>query len=413
MNHFKMGYGTVNEWLDWAPYLGGLGAVYKGAKKYFGPNITWVDNISKHYPYPQMPPFSKKRKRKVAFGGTYKGKLVPKLTYGTQKLKQRPVVVTHKETNGTVTDPDVAFVGIGVNYEFVCRELCKAIVHCVFKEYGINVSNYDDRAFFVGRLLLNHWSQPASTAITNTAVAIVSTDSFNAIATSVFNALQGLPTGQVAKFKEFVLEDQANAVNVRDTHIDASGLYMEVSIYAALLLQNITDGSGATDDQTTSVNANPLYINVYDSNSNIVYQKSRDAATLATYTPWVHYNDTYPEVFTKVAATQFPAAQRPNQVADFFSNAKMKYKRIMQPGSMKKVQLVHHFSGNFNKLYKTFADPFSGYTSVTHQKGKQRIVAFDKMINTGEDVSVAYEMNQKTSTKYTYKPAKEIVPQYE
>lgn len=355
---------------------------------------------------------SKRVKRSSYGGGSYKGKLVPGCSYGNKTLKSKPCVVTHKELSSTVTDPDVCFITIGVNYEHLTREICKAMLYVVMKESGDNIVNYADVIGYAGRLDIAYFTAPTSTTLTvDMSITWLSSTTFGAVATSLFTWFQNLASGSVIKIKKISVLDTNNAVATYKSQVDMSALYLNIDLYQTLLVQNITDGSGATDDQTTSVNANPLYCNVYDANSNIVYQKGRN--TDASFLPWVHYNDSYPEVQTRTAAANFPAGATINQLGDFFINAKRKYRAVIQPGAMQKVHLAHHYNGYINNLIMKMVDPVTGYNLPSFIPGKQRIIGFDKMIKNGQAVEVAYELNQKSAVSYKLKNKRQIVPLFE
>ena len=80
---------------------------------------------------------------------------------------------------------------------------------------------------------------------------------------------------------------------------------------------------------------------------------------------------------------------------------------------MRKVQLTHHIKGNFNYFFTCFNDIFTGVADPVRLKGYTRIIAFDKMLNSGENVNVAYEMNQKSIVKYKIGTKRDIVPLFE
>lgn len=350
--------------------------------------------------------------------GVYTGKMVPPLSYGNKVKMTKPKLIALKEDTGKVTDPEIVWVGLGVNYSELILSACKLLAHCIFSKANYHIANYDNTIGFVGNIRYEYYLSPLVTTPSARTVNIVAGDSLNDVGLNLFTDFRTFSTiNGPHKFKEIFLVSTSNLQPQTLCTLNCSSLYVNLGVYQTLLLQNETL-AGDSSANTDNVASNPLQISVFDSNSNIVYQKQRVDAALPTWEPWLHYNNTYPEIFTRTATNQFGADQRPNQLSKIFSNAKQTYRAILQPGEMKKVQLRHKFSGNWNNWLSTFFFIFAndGTTDIAPcaLPGKSRIMAFDKMISTGDSqTTVGYELNQQVSGSYRYKKPKDIVPQYD
>lgn len=363
-------------------------------------------------------PTRRRRRKKIGVtGGVYTGKLVPDCKWGKAKA-MKPKLRMLKEFSGTTTDPEVVFIGMGVNYEDLLKNVTKLIVHAIFSMCGYNITNYDLGLNFEGNLAVIYYNSPTAVSISSFNVAITNNQTVNDIANTMWTALNtNFGGGNGAhKLKTFRLLSTRNAVDQLMGQFSASNLKIPMQVYQTVLVQNQTKGAiEASDNQTTNVAANPLHIGVFDANGNIVYEKDRSNDIPTGWKPWITYNDSYPELYLRDTAN-WVVGQRPNQVASIFSNAKQKYRAILQPGEMKKIKLVHRFSGNVNywysKFYRIVADDVSSLPVPL--PGKQRIIAFDKMLDDGATpVLVGYEMNQQTSGSWKYKKPKNIVPVFQ
>lgn len=359
------------------------------------------------------------RTRRQSFtghGGPYTGGMVPSLSYGSSRLGGKPCLVIHREQVGLTSDPDVVYLGLGCNYERIWRDICKTIMAAILSERKIAVVNWDNACNINGIVELVYYQFPTSTAITTaTALTFTNTSTPNTMATSLNAFFQTFLDG-VHKIKEIRMTDTSNVGVTLPVQMSASNLKIHINCYQTLLVQNQTLGASADATaaaSATAVASNPLYCGIFDSNSNIVYQKDRNNTNDVSWVPWVHWDDAFPEVIERVAAAQF--TQIPNQVSNIFSNAKQTYKSLLQPGEMKKISLTHRFSGYLNSLIKQFQAIASvNNTNIMPMPGKQRIIAFDKMLDQeSTPVNVAWELNQKIVSRYSYKKITSTVPQYE
>lgn len=356
-----------------------------------------------------------KRNRKTM--GVYTGKLVPNVQFGRNLLKGKPAVKELKEIAGQKDDDNVVYIGIGLNYENLLENWFRLLCHALFSKANFQVNNYDNDIPILAssRIDTIYYTGVTTTAIASDSTALVVNETLNGAASKMRISWTAFtsPSG-VHKIKEIRLYN--GSTNMVAT-ISGSNLQLSLSVYQTVLLQNQTL-SATAGTNTDDVSANPLHIGVFDSNSNIVYQKNRDNTDITTWKPWLHYNDVYPEIFAYGAKDQFDFVGTtiiPNQVSNMFSNAKQTYRALLQPGEMKKIKLVHHFNGNINKWMKFFwriiADDASDLP--IEMPGKQRIIAFDKMLDQdASKVIVGYEMNQQTSGKWKYFISKNIVPIY-
>ena len=348
-------------------------------------------------------------------GGNYVGKMCKKVSYGKKKLKGRADCIGKNEIKGSVTDPNVTFVGFGVNFQNVWLYAVRAIVKRLFSLAGISILNWDNAIDGTFQIQYTYYSTPVVTAVSARTISPAANASGRVIADDLVADFQAFVLASSAhKIKEFKLLDNTGATLKTIAWMSGSNLDIEVRISQALLVQNVTV-SGSSNSSTDSVEANPLFVNVFDSNSNIVYQKERGDFDLLTWLPWTTYNNVWPSVYTRTAAANFPVGQVPNQVAKFFSNAKQTSKSILQPGKMKKIQSFHVYGGNVNKWLKTFYEVIAlDGNNPFPMPCKHRIVAFDKMLNqdTGNGVTVAYELNETITSISKYHKPKNTVPLY-
>lgn len=363
-------------------------------------------------------PYKKGKYSSKGSGGVYTGKLVPVKSWGKSKFPKKPICTIHKEDVGTVQDVNVAFVGMGMNYENLWDMCVRNVVYLLLQKAGITITNWDnslDATHF--RIDMTYYLDPLATATTQGTASFLANASPNDIVSGLKSFMTtSFTTESVPKIKEFDLRDIRNAVSVKASHIVASGILNYVNCYQTVLIQNQTSGEGTVDNLlSTSILSNPLYIGVFDSNSNIVYEKTREEDDVKTWEPWVTYDDNYPEIYQRTAQNQFNVV--PNQISDIFSNAKHTYRSVLQPGEMKKISLIHKYKGSLNYFLKMLYQIAKGDKvprRVVPIKGCQRIIAFDKMLS--QDISpvkVSYEMNQKTVCCYKYKGSKEILPIYQ
>lgn len=377
-------------------------------------------------PFAPLPPkyvpskrsYKRKRSRPSGQGGPYTGKMVPSLSWGKSTLRSKPSLVVHREQVGTSSDPDVVYLGLGPNYERIFRDFCKCVIAAILAERKIAVVNWDNPCNINGIVELVYYQDAASTGTTTaTALTFTNVSTANTMASSLYTFFQTL-VNNVHKFKEIRMTDTSNAAVTLPVQMSASNLKIQINCYQTLLVQNQTLGSTADATAAASsgaISSNPLYVGVFDANSNIVYQKDRSNINDASWEPWAHWDDAFPEVIVRTAASQFVTGTIPNQVSNIFANAKQTYKAILQPGEMKKINLTHNFSGYFNSLMKQFQDISTlSHATIMPMAGKQRILAFDKMIDqTTTPVNVAWELNQKIIGRFSYKKITNTVPQYE
>lgn len=344
--------------------------------------------------------------------GVYTGKLCPPLYGPSGKLKKKPCLVEHREINGVVTDPNVCFVGMGYNYQRIIDKFFEVLMFCICSKGGLDISNYDNEVYGTFSVSYDYYGSSIATATSSRTVNFVTNSSLKTMASALKGDMVAVFGSNVHKIKEFRFFDSANIASAPMCTMSASNIYLEISVKNALLIQNQTL-SGESGDSVTAVNANPVILNVHDSTSNIVYEKTRRNIDDLSWQPWVCFNNTYPEVYVRVAANQF--TNLPNQISDFFSNAKVSYRRVLQPGEMKKIQSGYTFKGYVNQWFKDFREQIAaaGGGNPIGMRGGQRICSFDKMIdNETAGVAIAYELNSVLTGKYKYKKTTNIVPLY-
>lgn len=357
--------------------------------------------------------------RDALFGGPYAGKLCPSLVFGKNKVKGKSQMVVHKEVKGTAQDDNVVYLGIGINYEDLMRKVVTLMVHCLMKKANFWITNFDT-TFLVtaGQIRLVYYNTPTATATSSLSIATTTASTINSMGAALWAAINStfVISSGTNKLKELYFDTQNVNTNLQ-AGLSLSNLKICFKVTQALLIQNQTTGSVATELESTSVTANPLYCSVFDANSNIVYQRDRNNVAHATWEPWIHFNDSFPELFVRTAANQFDAGVRPNQCSNIFANAKRSHNGLFQPGEMKKIQLIHNIGGYVNWWFTEFWNLAQNDVGIdpSNHPGKQRILSFDKMLNQDAaiKVTIAYELNQVLRGKYYYKPTNNIVPQYE
>lgn len=353
--------------------------------------------------------------RRTIAHGPYTGKLAPAKVNGKKLRKGKQCLTVKKEEKGTISDPDVAYISIGQDYDRLVLHICRLIIFQLLKLARTQPVNYDNPV--KGGLLrvdTNYYANPTDTAVTNFATSFAQDDTPDQMAATLFAKFKVEFLDTTVHIKNFQLFSARNTASELKATLHADYFKIGLSVYQALLVQNQTtadDSVGPSEDQSNAITANPVFLGIFDSNSNIVYQRERNDADDTTWNSWSHWNAI---LKTYSAAAQF--FNPPNQVAEIFSNAKYSYKRILQPGEMKKIQQIQHYSGSINKIFKMFQRSFSGGTSPEPTKGGMRILSFDKMLSKvgdGSPVVIGYEMNQTIIGSIKYRYTAKQVPLYE
>lgn len=371
-------------------------------------------------------PHSKRQKLnygyKVYGSGTYRGTVGKKKRYGKGgKCKTNSTEKT--EINGTVTDGNVCYVGIGPNVGQSIVLIWRQMYKCALNKHGEYFSNWDTpvNSRFVTELEYRNDISDITLRTSQYNSPNPTTFSHKTAVDNIFGQFQtdlaAAPAGLRPIFLKFKFRNEAGAPYPYQAEIDLKHLKIKLHTNQTLLLQNQTLGGGIGDTSKDDVTSNPVHCSVFKKKGNMILQKQPSANYPATYKGFCTLGQPgYRELIVRTATNNFTAADAPIMNANVFDDVKKRFSFNMNPGSMKKfVQVFDNF-----KSFQSWMDLFYEFVPVASPNlpfkrvyyGNLSVFSFDKMIDTGEDVNIAYELNQTIRSGYKYYSQKYTFPEF-
>lgn len=382
----------------------------------FNPNITVPLDMSFGY-----------SSNTQLLGSSYTGRVLKKITYGNKrKVRQAKYPLVEKiEIGGTTSDPDVVYLSMGPNFQRIADSVAKIVIYALFNKAGFEFSNFDKkigRVFRVDTKFYDTYTQVSPATLSQFTVSSNAT-------TTTYADLASLWLTQLISSSTTIATDLTSiqlfeSSDVSDTdligEIDPKKLIIKGVLAYALLFQNQSLGGSAGATSSDSVTNNPLHVTHYQVLGNMYTEKQRSDGVLvgtdvrpATYKAFAHWGTTdYKDLIVRTAAAQWTTPQY--QAGKIFTNTKKANTFIMNPGQMKKTTMniveAHSLSRWIGVLHYFFVSSNPSLRPVRF--GGSRMLIFDKMINSGEDVSVSYELNIKSSWGYHLNSKEMVMPQF-
>lgn len=357
-------------------------------------------------------------------GSSYVGAVGRKLVYGNKnKLKNAKYPIVDKiEMSGTATDPHVVYISIGPNISRIVTGLCRTLIYGLLNEGGFDITNLDinnQRALRIITYFHDKIDDVSPTVMKSFNSDSTAGESLEDLAAQWLTDLRTAQTNnvqcEIVKIQLFDF-DGVN-INAFLSEVDPKKVYLKVISKYTLLVQNQTAGAAPGDDQVTDVTNNPLHCTMFDCQGNMWISKQRSentgTAKPATFKPFIHQGATnYKDLIVRTAAAQWTTPQY--QSGQIFQNSKSSYGFTLNPGQMKKTGITHvnchTFASWFKEFYFYFLQSSPSFHRVKY--GGSRLISFDKMINTGEDVIVSYELNLKNTYGYRLNKKKVVMPKF-
>ena len=357
-------------------------------------------------------------------GGSYVGKALRKIVYGNKyKLKGAKYPLKEKiEINGTATDPHVVYISMGPNIKRVAEGVSRILMYALFQHCDYEISNFDldvERVFTIRTTYYINYEAVSPTTNLNFDVITTTSDTLKSIAALWLAALQTATTSNVViDIQRMALfSNDTGGQSVRMGEIDLKKIYIKMISKYALLFQNQTAGGTATDTESTDVSNNPVHVTHVQVLGNAFIEKERSEsngeARPATYKPWIHFGSTnYKELIVRTAAGQWSTPQY--QAGRVFVNTKKSNQFILNPGQMKKLQMTTVESHSLYEWIALFYKFFAATTPSVQpiRFAGSRMLIFDKMINTGENVIISYELNITNSFGYRLNTKEHVMPTF-
>ena len=370
---------------------------------------------------PTYGPLNKMKRKSYAFAPHYVGKTFSGRTKFGDKYNRKYIesFVEKTEINSTVSDTDVVYVGIGINYEKITTGVCRTILKCLLDVSGQKITDFNAEVIGTYRINFVYYQEITSTSITT---ATITLGGANQTLFAMANTLKaGIVTSMpisVPLISSIELQQITDGGTGYTTvsHINANQLKIQCVTSQALLIQNRTLGTdaGATDVDYSALNVtnNPICGYVWSKKGNIINPKVKSETTNATYKPFCTYDDSLPEVFNRKGSEQW--VNSPNQLAQTMESCNSFGKFVLQPGQMKKINQSIVWKKHLNWYFQTFFAVFAADNPSVHKRpGNIKLLGFDKMLaGDSPEITIGYELNQTTRFDYYIKKDEKTLPIY-
>lgn len=355
-------------------------------------------------------------KRKYFTQGLYQGNIGK---YTKRKGKKKGIyktnLVERYEHKGTVTDPHLVYIGMGLNYDKIVLGIFRQVIRCVLAKAGIFFTNWDEVLTGVHNFQIQFYEQMNDLAPKAASTSMVATASPSTYATNLRDAYASADTNtQVSHMLNCRMYDSASQL----AEIDLRCLKIQVSCSQAMLVQNQTlapnAGTGQDDSSAFNITNNPLSGRMFYKNGNIILAKDRGSASTTNFKPFGTYGVNFPEYFAYPGANQWNQTQY--NVGNVFARCKPKTKVIMQPGAMHKFSQYNSKTLYINQWKMLLWDHFHQDSPGSINKytfGTITMLALEKMLDSSdetENIKCGFELNQVTRYGYKYVKSKQTLP---
>lgn len=332
----------------------------------------------------------RKTYRRRAVRSRYVGRFKGKMRKPKRGAARVTGAVTKVEGGGSVSDPDVVFVGHGTfPVDNVILTVFLALVRKLFAAAGCYITNWEEVTPYAGTVTITYYSDPADTTPGVLVHVYTAGSKYRDIAIGLKTQYYALASGS-----QCILSKMEMGSTGGDTvKVYLNQCYLNIRLASELTIQNRTVSDSTGSDTTSSLNVsnNPIYGRSY-------YGKGTAfIPTLLTSTSQPFAIDkSYGNFKNTATESAFSTTRKPPD-ASYFSGCKLVKNVMVQPGEMKKDKLYSSHSMTLNEFMNLVYDEGEFTTGRLSSLGKIQMFAFEKMLNTRDadepSVNVGYESN--------------------
>lgn len=366
------------------------------------------------------------RKRKYPIMGASGAKF--KRTYSRQQKSYPVVIRTERHGTLTVLGDTALYNGHGLSAKYAMKVMWYGIFYQLFKKNGIVVDNWFKNYQSGAQVCIEFQiSDSANTSSRTTCFEFGSGAQFFAYPDKFFEWMADLIRGSGAGAGDAdVLVLQSIQMRTEDTttttpaYREATRMQLTEGLIklgwtSNLKLQNVTEGGAAGQNETDFVTRNPLRGKTYFGYGNGPEFKNLYGTT-ALPNPEIFARDTglisWDRTNWNAQMTQI--TQRPFN-ASAFKGIKSTGNAMLQPGQIKSDNLRMAKTMKLNTLVKMLIQPFKRYQDgaidaggviqgiVKFPLGTFKLFGWEKMIGTGQQIQIAYEIDQGYRSKFIEK----------
>lgn len=357
-------------------------------------------------------------------GSSYTGPVLRKIVYGNKrKVKNAKYpLVDRIEMNGTASATHVLYISMGPNFERTVTNVIKTMIYALLNNSGFEYSNFDhpmDRNMRITTSYHDDYQTVSPTVTKTFSSDCITTDSINDWAATYLAGLRSAAGGSNVAFdiQDLTLYESSNSFATVIGTLDPKKLMIKGIMNYALLFQNQSLGGSASSSSADDVTNNPLHVTHYQILGNHYREKQRSEgfadARPTTYKPFVHWGSAdYKDLIVRDAGAQWTTPQY--QAGKIFTNTGRANTFVMNPGQMKKTSMTIVEAHSYYAWVSLFYPYFLSASPILRpiKFGGSRMLMFDKMINSGENVTVSYELNLKHTWGYKIFKAAQVMPMF-
>lgn len=380
-------------------------------------------------------------------GGKYRGRLGkgPKRKVGKRKTKKKISKKTKKtyrkrftkrkqymrlckiwksENRGTLSDPNVVYLGCGAPTTRVSRLSTDAMIFELMRGAGIHIENWSDTVPGVGAysniysIRVFYFDSPINGTLANYEVNFGTSTTFTTLAQNVYNAMVSSYTNntthifQNAEFYAWTNDFAAQAASQNNrtilSTVNLKGFTVEFNIAQTMLVQNQTKaglavGGDTDDDQVLDIAANPVYCKIFKRNGNTFLMKRNSTSSATGFQA-----DYSTGIISAQAANFGNHMKEPGQnfLAPCIGSG------IIAPGDIKSLSTWRKQRMSFQSFHNKFARQHTAALTELIDVGQVAMIAAEHQLKSeaGEhDILLHYELNTTIKLRYHHKPARALV----
>lgn len=362
-------------------------------------------------------PTKTKRYRQYGMSGTYSGKNRSRKIKASSSYMYKGYQL-RTEHGGTIagssgTGRGAIYIGHGIAFQKFGRAICGAVIRKLFAKIGVSIDSWEDVIGTTngGSITGNAcqlevgYSRGATQQQNVISMIFTGDDTYDTMAETMYaQCVAVITTDSPYNWNEITLRFSTNeatpvGLGMPEARFNLNKTKIKWSVYSKMNIQNRSQGASATDDDTNTVDANPITGYVYYGKTNAAFPTVQKPAPSAASGNNVanETNGLMTMDMTTLGANQLSVYTRPPANKSAFEKCTYIKGTTLQPGQIKSYVWNDTKTDNFGYLMNHI-----GRNELLGPKGHMRIakycfIGLEKICRTGTEtnvLSIGYEINQ-------------------